>query len=445
MTRLRLECLCIVLSLPLFATAQGGGTVQGVVLNERGAPVAGAQVRLIPDSAAPAFGSHVVRLYQTDKAGRFSAVKVPWGEYKVFAGKQNDGYPAIPMSFYGVDAFPVIRLRPASAAAEVSVTLGAKAGAIQSVSLKDAQTGADLLGVVTLRRVKDPRAVIRVSSTLGPVLVPSGTDISIQVGALGYKPWPALQSEGKQGSLRLRPEEGIKLEVRLAREGSEAVSVGSFSPARYSPAPKVAVPAPAEGNPTLLREVKEFRATGAGLSASIERLATGFKVPIGLELLKAPSDSKSAKPINVVVENGTVRDVLDAIVAADPEYEWRESDYGTINVSPRNYTVWLPDVVVGKYSIRNSNRNEAISKLMKAPEVQQWLRSANVEIRDSKGPVTSEGGKPPSAGASLFSITLSHASVRTVLSAILVATNSRYWTLLRYGVHREFVSVTMGD
>jgi hypothetical protein len=434
--------LLITVGLSCSATAATGGSITGIVLDSQGSPVSGAKVLALELESSP---HRLLKFHLTDVSGRFYIQDLPWGTYSMWAGKEEAGYPELPSLFYAPSSLPTVILRRKSPSSSVTIRLGPKAGAIEAVEIVDSKTGREVIGVITLQRGTDQKTTMEASTTQKPILIPSESQVRVAVAASGYKPWPASGAPNGAGILRLRPGEGVELAVELAPQGSEAVSVGSFSPAPYSPGPSVAVPAPTEGNPILLKEVKEFRVTASGISAPVEQLARRFKVPIGLELSQTPSDGASARPINVNVENGTVQNVLDAVVAADPEYAWRESDYGTIGVSPRNHTPWLPDVVVGKYSIRNSNRDDAIGELMKAPEVQQWLRSSSVEFRDFQGLVTSEGGRVPSTGASLFSISLSHESFRTVLNAILIASESPYWAISRYGAHQEFISVIMGD
>lgn len=425
------------------ASAANGGSVTGIVLDNQGSPVPGAKVLALELRSSP---HRLLKFHLADAGGRFSIQDLPWGTYSMWAGREEKGYPELPSPFYLHGSLPTVTLRPTSPSTSVTIRLGPKAGAIEAVGLVDSKTGRQVTGVITLQRGADRESIMQASTTQKPILIPSETEVRVAVAASGYKGWPASGGPNVAGTLQLRPEEGVELAVKLAPEGSEEASVGGFSPARYSPGPNVAVPAPAEGNPILAKAVKEFRVTGSGISAQVEQLARRFKVPMGLELLRAPSDgTSSARPISVNVENVTVRDVLDAIVAADPGYEWRQSDFGTIAVFPVSHTPSLGDVVVGRYSVQNANRDQAIEELMRAPEVVRWVASAGVERRGFGGSLTSEGAKRPGSTTSLFSISLSHASVRTVLNAILIASDSRYWMLYRHGSHQEFVSLTLSD
>lgn len=64
--------------------------------------------------------------------------------------------------------------------------------------------------------------------------------------------------------------------------------------------------------------------------SAIHQLATATKVPMGIEFL-GPRDP--ALTGSITATGRTLRDVLDAIVAVDPQYEWREM-HGVIVVRP---------------------------------------------------------------------------------------------------------------
>jgi hypothetical protein len=80
-----------------------------------------------------------------------------------------------------------------------------------------------------------------------------------------------------------------------------------------------------------------FNVARNGMSVPLRRLANASHVPIGFEQVSEAISQKNTsrpEPIRIAFQNGTLTQVLDAIVAAESRYMWRETD-GVINVLPR--------------------------------------------------------------------------------------------------------------
>ena len=96
----------------------------------------------------------------------------------------------------------------------------------------------------------------------------------------------------------------------------------------------------------------------------VGRLAETAGVPMGFEM--APGDPVYQGPRDIPATGKRLRDVLDAIVEADPRYEWREDD-GVILIRPvgaRNTTSVILDAQVGPITLTNANRDDAARVLM---------------------------------------------------------------------------------
>jgi Carboxypeptidase regulatory-like domain len=207
--------LLVTLWLSGSAFAQTTGTISGVVVDENGQPLPKALVRIA--ETKPFYGSRVLDFYETDKDGRFLIEHVPWGTYAVMAKKEDSGYADMGFAFESNLAVPIVMLAPAFPKLDITVPLGPKAGKLDLVSLTDAETGKDLLesGAITLRRVQNPKFFMTTSTkTLRPFFVPANTDVSIEIAARGYKAWPG-PDQAEQGRIRLKPEEILKLEIKL--------------------------------------------------------------------------------------------------------------------------------------------------------------------------------------------------------------------------------------
>lgn len=435
--RVRPSSLILVLCVCAAVSSEERGTIKGTLVDENGTPVANAQVFLIASSPAI---HRVIQVYGTDREGQFVIDNVRFGAYTVFAGKQDLGYPVMPGQFYGVDGFPVVNLKPGLPTVAVTIHLPPTAGAIQSISVIDATTGQKLeSAAITLRRVADPDAFIQTSTTVKPILIPSNTEVSIQITASGYKAWPPSKGDPKAaGRMRLEPGQALKMDVKLQPVGSQADSVALFSPGVLTPKP---APATYARSPILAGEVKLFIVTADDISVPLEQLADQYKVPIGFEASPQITGSRNRPPVRIDVEAGTVRDVLNAIVAADPAYTWAESSSGVESIFPKDRPSSLLDVVVTNLSLDSVYRDDAVKALLSSPEVQRWMDQAGVSRREIAGTIS----KPSSVGPIIYHLKLPDLSVRKILDTILIATGSHYWTYSRYGDRGEFVSVRMED
>ncbi len=100
----------------------------------------------------------------------------------------------------------------------------------------------------------------------------------------------------------------------------------------------------------------------------------GVGVPVGV--VRAPGDDGAArfdfKPAGL-----TLRNVLDAIVAADPRYEWSFAD-GVVNLMPKGYTPPLLDVRLSHFKGSNSGLFEPYRTIEQMPEVQARARELGI-------------------------------------------------------------------
>jgi hypothetical protein len=205
--------------LPVWAAARPG-TVRGTVIDELGQPISGADVQVDAIGGPPR--STPVRYVQTDESGRFLIGDLELGAYKVFAMKEKAGYPNMAFAFYSNHVFPTVNLIPERPTADVVIKLGPKAGVLDLATITDAATGKGIdSATIILRRVLHPDLSISTSASLGRVLVPPMTDVSVEVTAEGYKPWPRVGVEGNQGRIRLGPGEALKLQIQLEPDISE--------------------------------------------------------------------------------------------------------------------------------------------------------------------------------------------------------------------------------
>lgn len=166
------------------------------------------------------FGHRILKFYETDRKGRFVIENVEWGTYVVLAGKESAGYPDTKLAFYSNLDAPTVTLAPGFPISDVRVQLSPKAGMLEVTSVSDALTGKPIESAsITLRRIGTP-FLITTSTVRARILVPSMTDVSVEIHAPGYKSWP--QGTQDNGQIRLRPEQVFKLQAQLQPDNSVA-------------------------------------------------------------------------------------------------------------------------------------------------------------------------------------------------------------------------------
>lgn len=197
----------------------GPGSISGTVVNEKGLPVAQAQVSIDPLDGR--VRGTAVRTVESDNDGHFVIGNLNLMSYKVFAMKESAGYPDMSFAFYSNQAFATVTLMENSPAANVALKVGPKAGVLWGTAIDNA-TKQPIATTFTLRRVRAPDEWISVGQRSDyRVLVPASTEISLEISATGYKTWyyggdsdpakrpPILLESGKEMTLEVRLEPEI--------------------------------------------------------------------------------------------------------------------------------------------------------------------------------------------------------------------------------------------
>jgi len=200
------------------AAAQLPGVISGSVINERGLPVAQAQVRVDPLDGRPTIGA--VRTVETDKDGHFIMNNLELITYKVFAMKESAGYPNTAFGFYSSHIFPTVTLTASLPTADITLKVGPLTG-VMSGSVTDAVTGTPVLAGFLLRRASDPGNWISMSQKADyRVLVPPSVEVSIEVSAPGYRTWyyGGPSDPLRRSPIRLESGEEIRLDIQLQPE-----------------------------------------------------------------------------------------------------------------------------------------------------------------------------------------------------------------------------------
>jgi Family of unknown function (DUF6843)/Carboxypeptidase regulatory-like domain len=189
------------------ASPQTSGIISGTVTDEQGAPIAKAKVNAEPANDRPT--STLVRFVETNQHGHFVIDKLAWGKYRVFAQKVEAGYPDMGASFYSNDVYPTAYITPEAPSAEIRIRLGPKAGTLTG-SVTSALTGAPVYASFRLAQAAPPHKWL--ITGLRPkyrILLPSSTNVLLEVFAPGFEPW------SPNGPIRLQPGEVTRLDIAL--------------------------------------------------------------------------------------------------------------------------------------------------------------------------------------------------------------------------------------
>ncbi len=197
--------------------------IEGHVLNAEGRQVAGAKVYAELNDALTGIPPSNL----TDEEGAFRIEVGKPGTYKVFASKEEDGYPLTISGFHqeGTNPIPTVSVLPGQSVSDVVVQLGAKGATIEGLIFDVATNQVVNKATITLRRADNPEVYYQI----GPeeekkggkfrVLVPP-VPVTIEVSADGYETW-SYSHDGlnkHSDSLKVKRGETKKLTVSLHRK-----------------------------------------------------------------------------------------------------------------------------------------------------------------------------------------------------------------------------------
>jgi hypothetical protein len=215
--RKRIAGLAVVAAIAFPALGQSkGGQIVGIVRDEKGRPVAKAQVS--PRTLGVAVLRALVVTVETDVHGRFRIDHLDWGSYAIYAGKEADSYPNTMYPLYRTKDSPKVTLSEQHPTARAVVTIGPRGGILVG-TVRDALTHAPLHSQLVLKKA-DASAEIMISERPEfRALLPADTNLTIEIRQPGYEPW--MYSTPPNHVLRVKSGEQVKVEVNLTPSGRE--------------------------------------------------------------------------------------------------------------------------------------------------------------------------------------------------------------------------------
>ena len=176
--------------------------------------------------------------------------------------------------------------------------------------------------------------------------------------------------------------------------------------------------------------------TDATLLFALSKLAVDHRVPIGFE---QAIDSRDNLNRHIYLQSGTLKTVLDSLVAQEPRYRWELRD-GAINVTPivgrDEFLARFLDTKVPNFepTIRTTDKFKLRDAVLALPEVRELLKANGVRVKPYDYPY-----RRSIYSDDEVSLTMTNADVRGVLNNIARRTEHKLWSLERVGEKRELL------
>ena len=160
------------------------------------------------------------------------------------------------------------------------------------------------------------------------------------------------------------------------------------------------------------------------------------RVPIGFE---QAMDSRENLNRHIHLHSGTLKTVLDSLVAQEPRYKWELRD-GTINITPAvgrdQFLARFLDTKVSQFEppTGTTDKFKLRNAILALPEVRELLEANGVTVKPYDYPYR----------RSIYSddnvnLAMTNTDVRGVLNNIARRTEHKIWSLERVGEKRELL------
>ncbi len=200
-----------------------------------------------------------------------------------------------------------------------------------------------------------------------------------------------------------------------------------------------AIVLPQAGGILLDRHIRDVRIAASNLPEALAQLSAVHRIPIGVEALTSKDEPRN---IRLKLQDGSLREVLDALLSQDSRYEWHLVN-DVINVTPKDQdsrdplVIELLDTQIGQFSATgNINTYDLRGRIVDLPEVGAKLRLAGLSA-----PISSYTSADTPQLGKTFSVIFSNASLRDLLNEIVRKDTSeaKYWIVQRFGDNRQYI------
>jgi hypothetical protein len=193
--------------------------------------------------------------------------------------------------------------------------------------------------------------------------------------------------------------------------------------------------AAADSTTASLDQMINIDLTDATLLLALNKL-TDHRVPIGFE---QAMDSRHNLNRHIRLQSGTLKTVLDSLVAQEPRYKWELRD-GVVNITPvvgrDQFLMQLLETKVAQYEPPKgtTDKFKLRDAVLALPEVREVLAAGGVTVKPYDYPYR----------RSIYSddevhLAISSTDVRGVLNHIAKMTEHKIWSLERVGEKKELL------
>ena len=184
------------------------------------------------------------------------------------------------------------------------------------------------------------------------------------------------------------------------------------------------------------RRVEAVTISEVNIVLALAHIADEYDIPIGLEVAAAHKEPKEKK-IDISIEKGSLRDLLEAIVAQDSRYSWKIID-GVVNVYPRaNRDTLLNDLLDTRIQefllAKNTSLYRIRYSIVELPEIKSKLEKAEVTA------YTVAYTRMDFARLGEFSMRVSNVTLRELMNRIVRESDVKFWILNRFGKNNELL------
>ena len=156
------------------------------------------------------------------------------------------------------------------------------------------------------------------------------------------------------------------------------------------------------------------------LQALLTQLPSGTGITIGFE----PDPGRPRGSVTVRVDDGTMDQIMEAVVKASPNYYLLKHD-NTFNVIPKERACPLLDVRISSLNLQGVQSNEAITQLLALETVRNAMSQLSVRFV----PIVQSS----TFGGKAFSLNLTDLTFREALNQIATSSDLRFWMFEQKG------------
>jgi hypothetical protein len=154
---------------------------------------------------------------------------------------------------------------------------------------------------------------------------------------------------------------------------------------------------------------------------ALQGIAERFELVVGVTGIFVGGDNQI---VDISVPQGTLKDLLDAVVKADTNYKWSQADDGGILVS-LGPPLSAMDVMVSSFEVESIPRARLPQRISAIPELGGWLSQHKCLVEEFVA------GRP-SSGVLELGLHLTNQPLSSVLGEIAKKSKKYLWSAVQY-------------